>query len=197
MIRKTTLIMLMSLLVIPRISYPDSKGDTKMEKPVFEQELLAFTVKDIDGKDVNLLDFKGKVVMVVNVASKCGFTPQYEGLEKLYKQYKDKGLVILGFPANNFLSQEPGSDSQIKTFCTTTYGVSFPMFAKVSVAGKDIHPFFQELTSADPRFKGKVTWNFNKFLIGRDGKLAARFDSKVKPESKEMTEILERLLATK
>ena len=122
---------------------------------------LNFSVKDIDGKDVNLADFKGKVILIVNVASKCGNTPQYEGLEKLYRTYKDKGLVILGFPANNFGAQEPGTAAEIKQFCTAKYNVTFPMFSKISVKGEDIAPLYQYLThvATQPQPKGDITWN--------------------------------------
>jgi len=152
---------------------------------------LGFTMKDIDGKDKNLADYKGKVVLMVNVASKCGYTPQYKGLEKLYEDYKDKGLVIIGFPANNFHSQEPGSDAVIKEFCTGKYNVTFPMMSKISVKGDDIHPLYKMLTDA----KGPVSWNFNKFLIGRDGKIIEHFESKVKPEDKTLTDAIEKAIA--
>ncbi|MGN6627450.1 MAG: glutathione peroxidase, partial [Tepidisphaeraceae bacterium] len=134
---------------------------------------LAFTMKDIDGHDVNLADYKGKVVMIVNVASRCGFTPQYKGLEAIYEKYKDKGFVILGFPANNFKSQEPGSDADIKAFCTAKYNVSFPMFSKISVKGDDKAPLYQFLTQSETAgdFGGEIGWNFTKFLVDRNGQL--------------------------
>jgi len=140
-------------------------------------------MKDIGGADVPLDRFKGKVLLIVNVASKCGFTPQYAGLQSLYERYKDKGLEILGFPANDFLWQEPGSDSDIKSFCSTKYNVSFPMFSKISVKGRDIHPLYKALTEKEtnPKFSGKITWNFNKFLVSRNGEIVDRFDSKVEP----------------
>src|SRR6187455_3787524 len=127
----------------------------------------------IDGKETTLGEYKGKALLIVNVASKCGLTPQYEGLEKLYEDYRDKGLEVLGFPANNFLGQEPGTNEEIKTFCKTKYNVTFPMFSKISVKGADIHPLYQFLTSkeTDPQFGGDITWNFNKFLVDRSGKL--------------------------
>ena len=152
---------------------------------------LEFTVKDIDGKDVNLADYQGKVVMIVNVASKCGFTPQYKGIEELYRKYKDKGFVVIGFPANNFKNQEPGTNEQIKEFCTEKYDVTFPMMSKISVKGDDQHPIYKILTDA----KGEVKWNFNKFLVGRDGKIIERFDSKVKPDDAKLTEAIEKALA--
>jgi glutathione peroxidase len=168
------------------------KGEKTMNQSIYD-----FTMKDINGKDVNLSQFKGKVLLIVNTASKCGFTPQYEGLEKLYETYKDKGLVILGFPANNFLWQEPGTDDEIKQFCSLKYGVTFPMFSKISVKGKDQHPLYAFLTDekANPGFGGAITWNFNKFLVGRDGKVVGRFGSKVEPGSRELVEAVEKALA--
>lgn len=165
-----------------------------MEKSVFE-----FTMKDIDGRDVRLDAYKGKVVMIVNVASKCGFTPQYEGLQALYDRNRDHGFVILGFPANNFLSQEPGTEAEIKEFCSTKYRVTFPMFAKISVKGEDQHPLYTFLTNkiSDPEFAGDISWNFNKFLIDRSGKIVARFGSKDAPESEAVTAAVEKYLAQK
>src|SRR6266496_2231791 len=150
-----------------------------------------FSVEDIKGKAQKLDRYEDKVVMIVNVASKCGFTPQYKGLEALYRKYKDQGLVILGFPANDFKGQEPGTNEQIKEFCTSKYDVTFPMMSKISVKGDDQHPLYKQLTDA----KGPVTWNFNKFLIGRDGKLIEHFDSKVKPEDAKLTGAIEKALA--
>jgi glutathione peroxidase len=137
------------------------------------------------------------VVLVVNVASRCGFTPQYEGLEALYQKYKEKGFVVLGFPANNFLWQEPGTDAEIKTFCSTKYNVTFPLFSKISVRGKDQHPLYVWLTSKDanPNFSGAISWNFNKFLISRDGTVAARFGSKETPDSENMKKAIETALS--
>jgi glutathione peroxidase len=158
--------------------------------------VLDFRVRGIDGNEVDLAAYRGKVVMIVNVASKCGFTPQYTGLQKLYESYADRGFVILGFPANNFLGQEPGTNAEIRQFCTLNYGVTFPMFAKISVKGKDIHPLYQFLTGKEtnPEFAGKVTWNFNKFLIGRDGRIITRFGTRVKPLDSKVTEAVERAL---
>ncbi len=156
-----------------------------------------FTMKDIDGNERPLSQFAGKVLLIVNVASKCGFTPQYAGLEKLYKRYHDRGFEILGFPANDFLRQEPGTDAEIKSFCSTTYGVTFPMFAKISVKGKDIHPLYAYLTGKDtnPEFAGKITWNFNKFLVGRKGNIVARFDSKDDPMGDKIPRLVEPALS--
>jgi glutathione peroxidase len=147
-----------------------------------------FSVKTIDGKPRTLADYKGKVLLIVNVASKCGFTPQYEGLEKLHEKYAPKGLVVLGFPANEFGSQEPGSDEQIQTFCTTNYGVKFDMFSKVKVKGSGIDPLFAFLTNpeTDPAFGGDIKWNFNKFLVSRSGEVIGRFEPKVDPTSAEV-----------
>jgi glutathione peroxidase len=144
-----------------------------------------YRLEDIDGKPVALEDFKGKVLLVVNTASRCGFTYQFEGLEALFKKYQDRGLVILGFPSNDFFGQDPGTNTEIKQFCTLSYGVSFPMFAKIKVTGKDMHPLYRYLTekSTDPRFAGVISWNFNKFLIGRDGSIVARFRTQDEPQS--------------
>jgi glutathione peroxidase len=171
-----------------------SPADPPKEKSVYE-----FTMKDIDGKDVKLDAYKGKVVMIVNTASKCGYTPQYEGLETIYEKYKDKGFVILGFPANNFMGQEPGTEKEIKEFCTLKYHVSFPMFSKISVKGEDQHPLYTFLTNkqSDPEFAGDITWNFNKFLVDRSGKVVARFSSKDTPESDSVTSAIEKYLAQK
>lgn len=155
----------------------------------------SFSMKSIEGETISLENYKGKVVLVVNTASKCGYTPQYEGLQKIYTTYKDQGFVILGFPANNFMGQEPGSDEEIKEFCTANYDVSFPMFSKISVKGKDQDKLFSYLTSEEnPDFKGDIKWNFEKFLISKDGKLLHRFRSKVKPTDKEMTQAIEAAL---
>jgi len=156
----------------------------------------SFTVKDIDGQDVSLESYRGKALLVVNVASQCGFTPQYAGLQRLYERYKDKGLEVLAFPANNFGSQEPGTDAEIKQFCQSKYNVTFPVFSKISVAGEDIHPLYAFLTSQKVQGSpaGAITWNFNKFLIDRGGRIVARFDSKVEPESPLLAAVLEETL---
>ena len=155
-----------------------------------------FTLNSIDGQPTPLAQFKGKAVLIVNVASRCGFTPQYAGLEALYQKYKDKGLVVLGFPANNFLWQEPGTNEEIKAFCSTKYRVTFPMFAKVSVKGGNQAPLYQFLTDkkANPSTGGAVGWNFTKFLADRNGKVIARFGSKVAPESPELVKAIEAAL---
>jgi len=148
-----------------------------------------FNMNSIDGKPAPLSAYKGKVVLVVNVASRCGYTPQYTGLEALYKKYKDQGLVIVGFPANNFGAQEPGTNEEIKTFCSSKYSVTFPMYSKISVAGNDKAPLYEYLTSTGG---GEVKWNFTKFLVGPDGKVIQRFESKVTPESPELVSAVEK-----
>jgi len=155
-----------------------------------------FTMKDIDGKQVNLTDFRGKVVLVVNVASRCGFTPQYEGLQKLYLKYQQQGFVILGFPANNFGFQEPGTNAEIKTFCSAKYNVTFPIFSKISVKGEDMDPLYKYLTdkATNPQYGGDIKWNFNKFLIDRKGNILARFEPPVKPDSDQMVQAIEKAL---
>lgn len=160
-------------------------------------DVLRHVMKDIDGNDVDLAGYRGKVVLIVNVASKCGFTGQYAALEALYKKYKDQGFVILGFPSNDFLGQEPGSDGEIKSFCSLTYGVSFPMFSKVSVVGGDKAPLYQDLTerSTNPDHAGGIKWNFTKFLVGRDGKVVDRFAPTTKPDAEEVVLAIERALS--
>lgn len=155
-----------------------------------------FSLKAIDGKVTPLANYKGKVVMIVNVASRCGYTPQYTQLEAVYEKYKDQGLVILGFPANNFMGQEPGTDEEIKTFCSTKYNVTFPLFSKISVKGDDKAPLYQFLTdkTANPTTGGEIGWNFTKFLVDRNGKVIQRFDTKVKPDAPEVIAAIEAAL---
>ena len=155
-----------------------------------------FTMKSIDGEQVSLKSYHGKVVLLVNVASKCGFTPQYAGLEAVYEKYKDRGLVIVGIPANNFMQQEPGTNEEIKKFCSNKYNVSFPMMSKVSVLGDDETPLYQFLTSksANPQIGGDIKWNFTKFLFDRNGNPVARFEPAVKPDSPEVTAAIEATL---
>ncbi|MFZ4636273.1 MAG: glutathione peroxidase [Pirellulales bacterium] len=151
-------------------------------------------MKTIDGAVVDLASYKGKVVLIVNVASRCGATPQYAGLQKLYDTYKDKGLVVIGFPANDFGAQEPGSDPQIAEFCSSKYGVTFPMFSKITVKGPAKSPLYKTLTeSADP--PGEVAWNFEKFLVGKDGAVAARFKTGVQPDDAAFIAAVEAALA--
>ncbi|MGA2218704.1 MAG: glutathione peroxidase [Terracidiphilus sp.] len=160
------------------------------------KSIYDFTMKSIDGQQVSLKSYSGKVVLLVNVASKCGFTPQYAGLEALYEKYKDRGLVIVGVPANNFMSQEPGTDEEIKKFCTNKYNVTFPMMSKVSVKGDDKTPLYVFLTGkdTDPNFGGDIKWNFTKFLFDRNGNPVARFEPKVTPDSPEVTAAIESAL---
>jgi glutathione peroxidase len=168
-----------------------------VDKSMFTASTIhEFTLNSIDGQPTPLAQFKGKVVLIVNVASRCGFTPQYAGLEVLYNRYKDRGFVVLGFPANNFLWQEPGTDEAIRAFCSTKYGVTFPMFAKVSVKGTDKAPLYQFLTDkkANPSTGGAIGWNFAKFLADRNGKVIARFASKVAPDSAELIDAVEAAL---
>src|SRR5579864_2916390 len=139
-----------------------------------------FSMNSLEGKPMPLADFKGKVMLLVNVASRCAYTPQYDGLEALYEKYKAQGLVVVGFPANNFGGQEPGTNAEIKDFCERTYHVKFPMYSKTSVKGGDKTPLYQYLTSA---MGGNIQWNFTKFLVARDGKLLKRFESALEPES--------------
>jgi len=163
--------------------------------PAADADALAFTMTDIDGNEVDLDIYRGKVVLMVNVASKCGLTPQYEGLEALYQEHKDTGLVVIGFPANNFMGQEPGTDLQIKQFCTGEYDVTFPMFSKISVKGEDKHPLYQKLTGQPEPVGGAVSWNFQKYLIDREGNVVAMFGPRTKPSDEKLTAALAELLA--
>jgi glutathione peroxidase len=151
-------------------------------------------INDIDGKPSNLGKFSGKTVLLVNVASKCGFTPQYKGLEAIHEKYKDRGFTVVGVPCNDFGSQEPGSAKEIKEFCSSTYNVSFPLLEKIHVKGPEQHPLYAYLTGKEAAFPGDIKWNFGKFLISPEGKILARWDSKVTPESKEITEAIEAAL---
>ena len=155
------------------------------------QSIYDFTLNSIDGVPMPLAKYGGKVLLLVNVASYCGYTPQYQGLEALYEKYKDCGLVVIGFPANNFGQQEPGTNAEIKEFCERTYRVKFPMYAKISVLGEDQAPLYRYLTSA---MGGQIRWNFTKFLIGRDGKIIKRFEPDVTPESDEVRAAVETAL---
>lgn len=173
-------------------------ADRASADPKKESSMYAFTMKNIDGQDVKLDAYKGKVVMIVNTASKCGLTPQYEGMEALYDKYKDRGFVVLGFPANNFMGQEPGTEKEIKEFCQLKYDVSFPMFSKISVKGPDQHPFYAFLTDkkSNPGFDGDITWNFEKFLADRSGKIIARFSPKTDPKDPEIVKAIEGALGS-
>lgn len=180
----------LSLLII--LSMVTVTAGDKTAESVYE-----FKLTNIDGKETPLSEFKGKVLLIVNTASECGFTPQYEGLQATHEEYSDDGLVVMGFPANNFGGQEPGTDDEIKKFCKVNYGVSFPMFSKISVKGDDQHPLFTYLTSADnPDFTGEIKWNFEKFLINKQGKLIHRFRSDVTPQSDEIKKAIEKELSS-
>ena len=163
-----------------------------------DKTVYDFTLNSIDGQPTPLSNFKGKIVLLVNVASRCGYTPQYSALESVYEKYKSQGFVIIGIPANNFGAQEPGSNQEIKTFCTRKYNVTFPMMAKVSVKGSDITPLYQFLTdkTAHTKSGGEIGWNFTKFLVGPDGAVVARFSSEIEPDSKQVTSAIEKELAS-
>jgi glutathione peroxidase len=157
--------------------------------------LYGFTLNSIDGKPAPLADYKGKVVLIVNVASRCGYTPQYSALEAIYEKYKGQGFVILGFPANNFGAQEPGTNEEIKTFCSRKYNVSFPMYSKISVKGDDQAPLYAYLTKeTGTGIAGDIKWNFTKFLVDRNGNVVQRFEPGVTPDSKDVTEAIEKQL---
>lgn len=160
-----------------------------------ESSIYRIPLKNIDGKDTNLAPYKGKVLLIVNVASKCGLTPQYTALESLYEKYKDKGLVVLGFPCNQFGSQEPGTNEEIKQFCSSKYNVTFPMFDKLDVNGANRHPLYVALAGKESPYPGDIKWNFNKFLIGRDGKILKRFEPKTTPDSPEVISAIEDALS--
>ena len=176
--------MFLMLLLLPALALAASKS------------VYDFTLNSIDGQPSPLSSFKGKVVMLVNVASKCGYTPQYSALESTYEKYKDRGLVIVGIPANNFGAQEPGTNEEIKTFCSRKYNVTFPMMAKVSVKGSDQTPLYQFLTdkSLNPSTGGEIKWNFTKFIFDRDGNAVARFEPEVTPDSPQVTAAIEKAL---
>jgi glutathione peroxidase len=158
--------------------------------------VYAFTMKDIDGREVKLSKYRGKVLLIVNVASRCGNTPQYAGLQNIYEKYRKQGLVVLGFPANDFGAQEPGTEAEIKQFCTANYKVTFPMFSKITVKGEGQAPLYRFLTSKEtnPEFGGEIEWNFAKFLIGRDGKPVGRFSARTQPEDPKVIEAIEKAL---
>lgn len=158
--------------------------------------VLDFTMNSIDGKPVELSKYKGKVILIVNVASKCGLTPQYTQLQSTYEKYNEKGLVVLGFPANNFMGQEPGSDKDIKQFCSTNYNVTFDLFSKISVKGDDMHDLYRFLTSkeANGEHAGPIQWNFDKFLVDREGKVIGRFGPRTKPDDKKVIAAIETAL---
>jgi glutathione peroxidase len=185
--------MLLAAVAVALVAMPLMAEEKKVTSP------LQFTMKNIKGEDVDLSKYKGKVVLFVNVASKCGYTPQYKGLQALYQKYEKDGLVIIGVPANEFGGQEPGSNDDIEKFCTSKYSVTFPMMSKVVVKGEGIDPLYKFLTSKDtnPKYAGDITWNFEKFLVDREGKVVARFVPKVEPNAKELTSAIETALKAK
>lgn len=195
--KKSRIIILAAVLAsVAALTYGLTMASTKTTKTGEATSIYDFTMKNIDGKQISLAAYRGHVVLIVNVASRCGFTPQYEGLEKLYQKYQSQGFVILGFPANNFMGQEPGTDEEIKTFCSTKYNVTFPMFSKISVKGGDINPLYKYLTdkSSNPDFGGDIKWNFNKFLVDKNGKIIGRFEPPVKPDSDTVVQAVEKAL---
>jgi len=161
------------------------------------QKLAEIPLKDINGKETSLKAYEGKVLLIVNVASRCGYTPQYEALQSVYQKYKDQGFEVLGFPCNDFGAQEPGSNNEIKEFCSSKYHVTFPMFDKLHVKGPEQHPLYTALSGKGSPYPGDVKWNFGKFLIGKDGKILKRFDSAAKPDSAQVTGAIESALAAK
>lgn len=211
---KWTTVLLVTVLIAGFILLPSCKKETRAlnEENMSQQPeksdpiktvddagakvpLYAFEMNTIDGESVKLADYQGKSLLIVNVASKCGYTRQYTGLQKVYEKYKDKDFLVLAFPANNFGSQEPGSNEEIKEFCTSKFKVSFPMFAKISVKGKDMHPLYQYLTSQSiDGATGDIKWNFNKFLIDKTGKIVGRYESKMEPAGPELTAAIEATL---
>jgi glutathione peroxidase len=191
---RTLIGVLVAVLVLAPLAASQENPAAKKVPPV-----LNFKMKGLDGKEVDLSKFQGKVVLIVNVASQCGLTPQYAALEKLHEKYAKDGLVVLGVPANEFGRQEPGTDAEISAFCTKEYGVKFPMLSKVVVRGKGITPLYEHLTSkkTNPKFGGEIGWNFTKFLVARDGTIVNRFAPPVKPESDAVVKAVEAELKKK
>ncbi len=175
--------LLLALVLLPLLGAATSAG------------IHGFTLNRIDGTPQSLADYRGQVLLVVNVASKCGLTPQYEGLEALYEKHRERGFAVLGFPSNDFAGQEPGSDAEIAEFCRSTYGVRFPMFSKITVKGKGIHPLYAWLTSRPAPVGGPVQWNFQKYLVDRSGHVTDRFAPRTEPDDPELLARLEALLA--
>lgn len=180
----------MSLLTLISQLFSQQKEPQKVAS---SRNLYDFTMKAINGKEKSLSEYKGNVLLIVNVASQCGYTPQYKDLEAAYRKYKDKGFYVLAFPANNFGSQEPGTDDEIKEFCETNYDVTFDLFSKISVKGDDQHPLYHYITKESP-FPGEVKWNFQKYLVDRQGNIVAMFPSRTKPTEKEIEQKIEALL---
>jgi glutathione peroxidase len=185
LVRMKTITVLTALMIV-QAALAESKSS-----------LYDIPLKDINDKATSLKEYKGNVLLVVNVASQCGLTPQYKALEAVHRKYKDKGLTVLGFPCNDFGSQEPGSHEEIKAFCSKNYNVTFPLYAKLHVKGTDQHPLYSALTGKDSPFPGDIKWNFGKFLIGKDGKILKRFEPQTKPDAPEVIEAVEAALAAK
>jgi glutathione peroxidase len=197
--KKIETAILILVLAVGLSCKPKDESKTTTEpsgQAVTAESVYDFELDDIDGNPTKLSEYEGKVLLIVNVASECGFTPQYAGLQAIYKQYQDRGFAVLGFPANNFGNQEPGTNEQIKRFCTTAFGVSFPLFAKISVKGQDKHPLYQYLTATEAgrQFGGEIKWNFNKFLIDRNGQVIAVYGSKTEPQDPQLTADIESAL---
>lgn len=187
-------VLFITLFLVSSAQSADSlnmKGDNKK----MPDNINDIVVKDMEGNDINLSDYNGKVLLIVNVASECGYTPQYKGLQEIYSEYKDKGLEILAFPCNDFGGQEPGTNEEIKEFCSVNYGVNFTLFDKIKVLGDEKEPLYERLTNNPNTENGDIKWNFEKFLIAKDGRIVKRFRSKVKPESEELTAAVEAELA--
>jgi glutathione peroxidase len=174
-----------------------TNSELTAKKTETKKSIYDFSMTDINGKKVDLSQYKNKAILIVNTASKCGNTPQYEGLQKLYDTYKDQDFIVLGFPANNFMGQEPGTNEEIKDFCTLKYKVTFPMFAKISVKGEDQDAFYKYLTNEKSAFPGEISWNFEKFLTNKNGEIVARFSPKTKPEDPQVIEAIEKTLGGK
>ena len=181
------------IAVLPIVVFLISFQKTAIAAEAGSQTVYSFTVKTIDGSEKSLVDYKGKTLLIVNTASKCGFTPQYKPLEALYEKYRARGFEVLVFPANDFMWQEPGSDAEIKNFCTLNFKTTFSLFSKISVKGKEMSPLYRYLTEQSG-FNGPITWNFNKFLVSPEGKVVARFGSKTDPLSPELVSAVEKQL---
>jgi len=198
MVRQFGLCLLLSSFAIANCAMLSVKAPLAMAEDS-SAKALSFKMESLDGKPVELKKYAGKVVLIVNVASQCGLTGQYQGLQKIFEQYKDKGLVVLGFPCNQFGKQEPGTSQEISEFCKKNYGVTFDMFQKVDVNGDQACELYRHLTSLDaqPKGKGKISWNFEKFLINRKGEVVARFTPQTEPEDKQILAAIEKELAAK
>jgi glutathione peroxidase len=187
------MIIVLAFVLIWSVKISAQTAEKQMKQ---QSKLYSYSMKTIDGTDKPLSDYKGKVLLIVNVASKCGKTPQYKGLESIFEKYKDRGFMVLGFPANNFSQQEPGTNDDIKNFCTLNYGVTFDMFSKISVKGSDQDPLYQYLTKESP-VPGVVTWNFQKYLVDRKGNVVEKYEPGTEPEEKEVIDRIEKLLSEK